>query len=178
MAAQSLRVSSRVSCSPGTRDEDLSNVHSISESFSSDIVWTATASGGTKSFTRAKIVPAQLAERVCCTKFQSLLLNNYLRLGGFQSPLLPTYFCDGLNRCSHITKVWHKTYPIWHAPLSRSARRRFAPPQKPRRHSRSFLWTEALLASRYGFRSGAKALRYRVNITLRTSAWEAVNVQA
>ena len=29
--------------------------------------------------------------------------------------------------------------------------------------------------SRYGFRSGAKALRYRGNITLRTSAWEAVN---
>ena len=42
------------------------------------------------------------------------------------------------------TKVWHKTYPIYHAPLSRSAGRNFAPSQKPGRHNRSYVWTETL----------------------------------
>jgi len=41
--------------------------------------------------------------------------NIYLRLSGFQSSLLLIYFRDGPNTCSHCTKVWHKTYPIFDA---------------------------------------------------------------
>ena len=60
---------------------------------------------------------------------QSSLLNTFFRLSGFQSSVLPIYFRDGPNRCSRCTKVWHKTYPLCDAPLSRLARRSFAPPQ-------------------------------------------------
>ena len=56
-------------------------------------------------------------ERVCCTKPQSLLLNIYFHPRGFQASLEIIYFRDGRNRCSHWTKVWHKTYPISDAPL-------------------------------------------------------------
>ena len=36
----------------------------------------------------------------------------------------------GRNRCAHRTNyIWHNTYPICDAPLSRSARRSFAPSQ-------------------------------------------------
>ena len=38
----------------------------------------------------------------------------------------------------------HKTYPICDSPLSWSARRNFAPSQKPRRHNRSYVWRETL----------------------------------
>ena len=54
----------------------------------------------------------------------------------FRSSLLLFYFLNRPNRCSHCTKVWHKTYRIYGAPLSRSARRSFAhPSQKSRLHN-------------------------------------------
>ena len=109
------------------------------------MVWTARALGGTSRSHTSNIVPAKLAERVWCTKFQSSLLNIYFRLSGLQPSLLLIHFRDGPNRCSHCTEVWHKTYPICDTPLSRSAwRRSFAPSQKSHRHSRSCVWTEAL----------------------------------
>ena len=110
----------------------------------SDIVWTARAWGGTSRSHTSNIVPAKLAERVWCPKFQSSLLNIYFRLSGFQPSLLLIYFRDGPNSCSHCTEVWHKTYPIYDTPLPRSAWRRFAPSQKSHRHNRSSVWTEAL----------------------------------
>ena len=39
-----------------------------------------------------QVVHTYLAKRVWCTKFQSSLLNNYFRLSGFQSSLLPIHF--------------------------------------------------------------------------------------
>ena len=77
------------------------------------MVWTARAQGGTSRSHTSNIVPAKLAERVWCTKFQSSLLDIYFRLSGFQPSILLIYFCDGPNRCSHSTKVslWH---PIWY----------------------------------------------------------------
>ena len=101
------------------------------------MVWTARAQGGTSRSHTSNIVPAKLAERVWCTKFQSSLLDIYFRLSGFQPSILLIYFFDGPNRCSHCTKIWQKTY-------SRSARRRFAPSQKSRRHNSFYVWTEAL----------------------------------
>ena len=108
------------------------------------IVWATRALGGIIRLHTSNIVPAKLAERVWCPKFQSSLLNIYFRLSGFRPSLLLIYFRDGPNRCSHCTEVWHKTYPICDTPLSRSSWRRFAPSQKSRRHKRSSVWTEAL----------------------------------
>ena len=91
--------------------------------------------------THRDIVPGGggLAERVWCNQFQPSLLNFYFRISGFQSSLVLIYFCNGPNSCSHCTTVWPKTGPLCHA-----ARRSLAPPQKSRRHNRSFVWTEAL----------------------------------
>ena len=44
----------------------------------------------------------------------------------FHSSLLLIHFRYGPNACSNYTKVWHTTYPICGAPLSRSERRSFA----------------------------------------------------
>ena len=43
-------------------------------------------------------------------------------LCGFQSSLLLIYFHKGPNGCSHCTKVWHKTCPIYDARLSTDER--------------------------------------------------------
>ena len=106
----------------------------------------------------ANIVPAWLAERFWCTKFQSLLFIIYFHLTGIQASLLLIYFPDGPNGCSHCTKVWRKTYSICDAPLSRLARHILAASQKSHGHSRTHI--------RYDFRSGAKAIQYSVNISL------------
>ena len=81
----------------------------------------------------SNIVPERLTERVWSIKFQSSPLNIYFRPSGFQASFLFIYFRDGPNKCSHCTKVCHKTYTICDASLSRSARRSFAPSQKSRR---------------------------------------------
>ena len=52
---------------------------------------------------------------------RSSLMNFYFRFSSLQSSLLVIHFRDGLPRCSHCTKVWHRNYPICDAPLSRSA---------------------------------------------------------
>ena len=44
----------------------------------------------------------------------------------------------------HCTEVWHRTYPIYNAPLSRSARRSLTPLHKSHRNHRQYVWTEAL----------------------------------
>ena len=93
----------------------------------SAIVRTATTRGCTSRSHISNNVPARLAERVWCTKFQSSLLNIYFRLSCFQSSLLLIYFRDVPNRCSHCDKVGHKTCPMCDTPLLRSARRSFAP---------------------------------------------------
>ena len=84
----------------------------------SGIVWTARAQDGTSLSHTSNIVRRRLAERVWWTKFQSSLLNICSRLSGFQTSLRLIYFRDGGVHC---TKVWHKTYPICDAALSRSA---------------------------------------------------------
>ena len=75
-------------------------------------------------------MPKRLAERVWCSKSQSSLLIIYFRLSGFQSSLLLIHFRFCPNTCSYYTEVWHRTYPIWHASLSRSAHGIFTPLQK------------------------------------------------
>ena len=57
-------------------------------------------------------------------------LNIDFRLIGFQSYFLLIHLRHGLYTCSHYTKVWHRAYPISDTPLSRSARRSFAPLKK------------------------------------------------
>ena len=83
-------------------------------------------------------VAERLADRAWCTKSQSSLLNINFRLSGFQSSLLLVHFRYGLNTCSHYTKVWDRTTPIYDTPLSRSARLSFAPLQKARQTHRSY----------------------------------------
>ena len=65
------------------------------------------------------------------TKSQSSILNIYFRLRGFQSLFPLLHFRYGPNTCSQYTKVWHRTYPICDAPLSR-------------RNHCSYVWTEDL----------------------------------
>ena len=64
-----------------------------------------------------------LAERVWWTKPQSLLLNIYFHISGFQSSLLLIHFRYGPNTCSNFTTGCHRTYSRCDAPFSRSARR-------------------------------------------------------
>ena len=87
--------------------------------------------------------PERLAERVWWTKSQYSLLNIYFRLSGLQSSPLLTHFRHGPNTRSHYTNMWQRTHLIHDAPLSRSARRSFAPLQKLHRNHRSYVWTGA-----------------------------------
>ena len=72
----------------------------------------------------------------------------------FSSSFLLFYSCYGSNTCSHCTEVWHRTYPICDAPLSRTARRSFVSLQQS-----PFLWVNRSPIW-YGFRAGAKAICY------------------
>ena len=139
----------------------------------SDIVWTARAWGGTSRSHTSNIVPAKLAERVWCPKFQSSLLNIYFRLSGFHPSLLLIYFRDGPNSCSHCTEVWHKNLSdIWHstseiglAPL-RSVTE-VSPPQPFFCVNRSPI--------RYDFPGGENSVRYSVDLPLAVQ-WRPINV--
>ena len=75
-------------------------------------MWTATFRGGTCRSHISNIVPTRLVETVWCSNFLPSLLNIYFLLNGFQSSLLLIYFREGPNRCSHYSKVMHKTYPL------------------------------------------------------------------
>ena len=92
-------------------------------------------------------MPRRLAKNVWCTKSQSSLLNIYFRLSipvltAIYSLPLHSEYLFTLNQS--VALVWHRTYPICDAPLSRSARRSFALLQKSRRNHRPDVWTEAL----------------------------------
>ena len=63
--------------------------------------------------------------------------------------------------CLNFTKVWHRTYPIWNTPLSRTAPRSFATLQKSRRNHRSCMWTVALSGM-----ISVQAQKYSVNTAL------------
>ena len=94
------------------------------------IVWIAIARGGTSRSHTLKILPARLAERDWCTKFQSSLLKIYSRLSGFQASFLLIYFRDvpnitlRQNMAQNLSDMWHSTqstvlvfeqkpYPVW-----------------------------------------------------------------
>ena len=64
------------------------------------------------SFTHIQHRADGLVETVWCSNFLPSLLNIYFLLNGFQSSLLLIYFREGPNRCSHYSKVMHKTYPL------------------------------------------------------------------
>ena len=90
----------------------------------SGVLWTATTQGGASRSHASNIAPARLAERVWCAQFQSLLLNICFLSEGFRPrSYILNYFLNGPSGCSHFTSVWLKTYLIFDAPLSRSARR-------------------------------------------------------
>ena len=83
-------------------------------------VWTATVQTWTSRSHTSNILPERLVERVWGTRSQSSVDSS-------SRSYLST---SGPNIRSHCTKVWHRTYPIYDAPFSRSARRSFAPLQK------------------------------------------------
>ena len=91
------------------------------------IVWTATAQIRNKSLTHIKQRAERLAERVWWTASQPSPLN--FRLSTIQSSLYLFTSATVQMNCLHCTKVWHRTYQICDASLSRSqqARLRFAP---------------------------------------------------
>ena len=87
----------------------------------------------------SNIVLQRLAKKVWSTKSQSSLLNIYFRLSipvltAIYSLPLHSEYLFTLNQS--VALVWHRTYPICDAPLSRSARRSFALLQKSRRNHR------------------------------------------
>ena len=89
-----------------------------------DLVWTEQWPGTRTSRSHTSSIKlGRLAERDWCTKSQSSLLNVHHHLSGFQASLLPINISCGPNTCSHCIKVWHRTYPICDAPLSRATRR-------------------------------------------------------
>ena len=122
----------RVSCTRQTRAIFTPYRIAFSADPKSHLAW---AQNWNKSLTY--IAPERLAGRVWWTKSQSSLLNIYFHLIGSQPSLLIIHIRYGPNTCSHCTKVWHRTHPICHARLSRSAWRSFAPLQKSRRNHRS-----------------------------------------
>ena len=77
------------------------------------------------------------------------------RLSEFQSFFVFINVHYGPNT---FTKVWHWTYPMCEASLSRSVPLSLKPLQKSRRYNRSYLWTEALFG--YGFIADARAIQY------------------
>ena len=52
----------------------------------------------------------------------------------------------------HGTKVWHRIYPIWNAPLSRSTQRNFASSQKSPRYNRSNVCEQKLFPVWFSWR--------------------------
>ena len=80
-------------------------------------VWPATVQNWNKSFTHIK-------NRAWAVG-REYLVNEIPFLSGFQSSLLFIHFRYGPNIRSHCIIVWHRTYPIYDIPLSRSARRTF-----------------------------------------------------
>ena len=116
---------------------------------------TTTARDWNKSFTHREHRTAAVGqEGFVNLTFQSLVLNISFRVSWFRSSTLlihvpgPLYYSP--TTCSHYTKVWHRTYPICDAPLSRPALRSFAPLQKLRRNHCPYVWTKALFSIRYG----------------------------
>ena len=124
-------------------------VHTIPDSFScwyeklSAIVWTATEQNWSKSFThiehRRRGWPWGFGE--LNPSPHSWIFTSVRQW--VQSSLLLIHFRYGPNTCSYCTTLWHRTYPICDSPLSRSARRCFAPSQKCHQNHRS-VRTEAL----------------------------------
>ena len=100
----------------------------------SGIVWTAMIQNWNKSFTH--IEPQARAGAVGlegCGELNPSLHSIYFRLSGLKPSLILIYFRYCSDTCSHCTWVRHRTYTIWNAPLSRSARCNFCPLQKSRR---------------------------------------------
>ena len=115
---------------------------------------TTTARDWNKSLTHMEHRTAAVGqEGFVNLTFQSLVLNISFRVSWFRSsPLLihvPGPLCYSPTTCSHYTKVWHRTYPICDAPLSRPALRSFAPLQKLRRNHCPYVWAKALFSIRY-----------------------------
>ena len=102
-------------------------------------VWTAKTQNWNKSFTRNEHRTSAAGRARLVTKFQSSPLNTYFHRSGSQFSLLIIYFRNGPKSFSDYTKVWHKTYTICDAPLSRSALLSSAQWQKSRRLNRSYL---------------------------------------
>ena len=120
-------------------------IHTIPNSYSADTknspIWYERQRHrtGTSLSHTPNIMPEDMGQRVWFSKSQSLLLNIvhyivlYFRLNGLQSSFLRIHFIYGSNT---LHKVWHRTYPICNAPLSRSARRSFSLLQKSLRNHR------------------------------------------
>ena len=67
-------------------------------------------------FTHIEHRAGAVGREALVNKSQSLLLNFYFCLSGFQSSLLLIYYNPLLSEyCLHCTKVWHRTYPICNA---------------------------------------------------------------
>lgn len=98
------------------------------------IVSATAARGGTSRLHTSNIVTPRLAATgFGALDLQSSLLNIFFCLSRFQLSLPLIYFRDRPHRCSYCSKVWHKTYRISDALLSRLAGPNLAPLQKSRR---------------------------------------------
>ena len=124
------------------------------------IVWTvsngAHRTGTSRSYT-SNIVPEPFKVKVWWTNSCSLLINIYFRLSGLQSSFLFIHFSEGPNTCftpHHSLDTEAIRYAD--APPSRLTGRNFAP--------KSPLVCVNWNPIRYSSRTGAKDIRYCVNI--------------
>ena len=131
------------------------------------IVWTAMAQNWNKSFTHIEPQACAWAVgREGCCELNPSLHSIYFRLSGLQPSLLLIHlYCS--DTCSHCTIVRHRTYAIWNAPFSRSARHIFLRCNRNRTEITPFVCVNGspIRYQQYGFRDGARAsILYSVSI--------------
>ena len=110
-------------------------------------------------------MPARLAKRVWFTKFQSTSLNNYQGLSGFQSSRAPTY---SLPPRSEYLITLCGTEPIRYVTFH-FRDRRSAPSLVTENLQKSTFLCVNRSPIGFGFRVGARAIRYSVNIPIKYS---------
>ena len=78
--------------------------------------------GTSRSQTSNIVLRELLAESAWCN-----LNRHFSSLCGFQSSLLPIYFCNGPNTCLHCYKDWKK--PVWYVTIHFQYQRAFSSPE-------------------------------------------------
>ena len=101
-------------------------VHYTEHEKLSGIVWTATTSRDwNESFTLIEHRPKAVGRE----GLVHYLNRHFSSPSGFQSSLLPIYFCNGPNSCLHCDKEWKK--PVWYVTIHFQYQQALSFPEPP-----------------------------------------------